>query len=90
MAGGVEGLSIYGYPPCPYCQRVLRVVDALGLDIELCNTMSNAEYRAELYQATGRTTVPVLRIETGQGQVDWLTESEDIVDYLEDRYRKPS
>jgi glutathione S-transferase len=91
MAGGAtEGLSIYGYPQCPYCQRVLRAVEALGLDIELRNTMSDAEYRAELYQATGRMTVPVLRIDAGPEQVDWLPESVDIVDYLEDRFRKPS
>ncbi len=90
MAGGVEGLLIFGYPQCPYCQRVQRAVDALGLDIELCNTMNSAEYRAELYQATGSTTVPVLRIDAGPGQVDWLSESEDIVDYLEDRFHKAS
>ncbi len=89
MAGGVEGLSIYGYPQCSYCQRVLRVVEDLGLDFEFCNTLSRAEYRAELYRATGRTTVPVLRIDAGQGQIDWLPESADIVDYLENRFRKP-
>ena len=90
MAGGVEGLSIYGYPQCPYCQRVLRAVDALGLDIELRNTLRSSECRAELYQATGRMTVPVLRIDAGQGQFDWLPESAAILDYLEDRFRKPS
>jgi glutathione S-transferase len=89
MAEGVEGLSIYGYPQCPYCQRVLRTVDALGLEIELCNTLSSADHRGELYQATGLTTVPVLRIDAGQGQVDWLPESADIVNYLEDRFRRP-
>jgi glutathione S-transferase len=90
MAGGVEGLSIYGYPQCSYCQRVLRAADALGLEIELRNTLSGAEYRAELYAAIGRTTVPVLRIDAGQGQIDWLPESADIVDYLENRFREPS
>jgi glutaredoxin len=84
MAAEVQGLSIYGYPQCPYCQRVLRAADSLGMQIELRNTAQSAEFQRELAAATGRMTVPVLRIEEPGGDVRWLPESEDIVDYLQD------
>jgi glutathione S-transferase len=88
--GGVAaGLSIYGYPQCPYCRRVLGAVAALGLEIELRDTLQDRELARELYDATGRTTVPVLRIdaEAEDGESVWLPESADIVDYLEERFR---
>lgn len=82
-AAETSRLSIYGYPQCPFCARVLRSVDALGLDIELRNTMQSADYQRELVEAMGRSTVPVLRIESADGEVEWLPESADIVVYLE-------
>lgn len=82
-----EGLTLYGYPQCPYCRRVLGAIDHLGLEIPLRNTIEDGEARAELIDALGRGTVPVLRIETDEGDVRWLPESADIVDYLEERFR---
>lgn len=87
--GGSDGLSIYGYPQCGYCRRVLLAADALGLDLELRNTLESSDRQRELAEALGRTTVPVLRIESEDGSVEWLSESADIVDYLEARFRKP-
>lgn len=81
-----RGLSIYGYPQCPFCRRVLGVIDSLGLDIPLRNTMEEPESRRELIEAMGRGTVPVLRIEEGEGRVRWLPESAEIVRYLLDRF----
>lgn len=83
MAANLGRLSIYGYPQCPFCSLVLRAIDALGLDIELRNTMQGDEYQRELMTATGRSTVPVLRIESEDGMVEWMSESADIVAYLE-------
>ena len=84
MAAKLPGLSIYGYPQCGFCARVLRAVDSLGLEIEFRDTMQSPDYQRELIKATGRTTVPVLRIESGVGDVEWMPESADIIDYLED------
>jgi glutaredoxin len=84
MAAKREGYAIYGYPQCPFCGRVLRALDSLGLDIELRNTLETPEYLEELIRATGRTTVPVLRIESQEGEVRWMPESADIIEYLEE------
>jgi len=82
----MAGLALYGYPQCPYCQRVLRAVESLDLVIELRNTMLESEYHEQLLAALGRGTVPVLRIEDEPGDVKWLPESADIVRYLEARF----
>ena len=83
QAAESSGLSLYGYPQCPFCARVLRSVDALDLDIEFRNTMQSADYQRELIEAMGRSTVPVLRIESVEGKVEWMPESADIMVYLE-------
>lgn len=82
----VEGLSLYGYPGCPFCRRVFDTADSLGLEIPLCDTQQDAEHRRELIEAMGRATVPVLLIEGEAGEVKWLPESADIVRYLNERF----
>ncbi len=75
-------LALHYYDACPFCQMVLRVLPQLAADVELRNVLSQPEYRQEQQQATGRTTVPCLRLEDDQGQVQWLYESMDIIQYL--------
>lgn len=84
----VKSLVLYGYPECPYCRRVLGAIESLGLDIPLRNTMREDEHNDALRAATGRETVPVLRIEGKDGSVRWLPESLDIVRYLNERYAR--
>lgn len=81
-----KGLSLYGYPQCPFCRRVTSAMDALGLEIPLRNTLSNPEYQRELVEALGQSTVPVLLIEGNGGDRKWLPESADIVQYLTRRF----
>ncbi|MFO0689614.1 MAG: glutathione S-transferase N-terminal domain-containing protein [Myxococcota bacterium] len=82
----IASLVLYGYPECPYCRRVLSAIESLGLDVPLRNTMREDEANEALVAATGRETVPVLRIEHRDGSVRWMPESLDIVRYLNDRY----
>ena len=63
-----------------------EAIEALDLDVPLRNTMQESERRRELVEATGRGQVPVLRIESADGDVEWMPESEDIVRYLEERF----
>ena len=79
---GTAGLSLYGYPSCPFCARVLGAISQLELEIPLRNTMQDSEHRSSLLEAMGRGTVPVLRIDHEDGRVEWLPESVDIVRYL--------
>jgi glutathione S-transferase len=90
VADDVKSLVLYGYPQCPYCRRVLSAIEALGLDVPLRNTMLDAEHNDALVAATGRETVPVMRIEGRDGSVRWLPESLDIVRFLNERYGEPA
>lgn len=43
----------------------------------------------DLIRGGGRGTVPCLRIERDTGDVEWLYESVDIVEYLKGQRRQP-
>lgn len=78
-------LTLYARGGCWYCQSVLRAIERLGLDVEVRNIWESEEAARELLQATGRLTVPVLRIRDTDGDIRWLPESADIIRHLEAR-----
>jgi len=79
------GLTLYAFQSCPYCRRVFEALEALDLEIEVKDIHLESENRKELVEATGRGTVPVLRIEE-DGVVRWLPQSREIVAYLYTRF----
>jgi glutathione S-transferase len=83
-SASVPGLSLYHFEGCPYCGRVRAALGRLGLALELRDIHKESRYRDELVAATGRQTVPCLRIEEG-GKTRWMHESLDIIRYLEER-----
>jgi glutaredoxin len=81
-----EGIALYQFRGCPFCARVETTLEDLGVDVEIRDTLANAENARELMAATGRYTVPVLRIEEPDGSVRWMPESADIIAYLRARF----
>jgi glutaredoxin len=81
-----DHLALYYFDGCPFCVRVLRAIDTLRLDVELRNIYENRDYLNELRQVRGRTTVPVLRVTSPDGEDRWMPESADIVRYLQATY----
>ena len=79
-------MILYVRDYCGFCHRVTRVIDRLGLNVEIRNIWQSAEAESELLQATGRHTVPVLRIMDASGDSRWLPESSEIVRYLEEKF----
>ena len=77
--------SLYRTSWCGFCARVERRIADLGLDVELRDIDADVQARADLREATGRETVPCLRIEEDEGQPIWLHESAAIIDLLEER-----
>lgn len=73
-------LALYAYDGCPYCQRVSRTLDRLGIEVEMRNVLRDRSHRDDLIQATGRSTVPVLFIDG-----EFMSESSDIIRWLTDR-----
>lgn len=79
-------LALYQFAACPFCVKVRRSMKRLALDIELRDAKQNQTFRSELEQQGGRIKTPCLRIENGEGDVTWMYESNDIIDYLEQRF----
>jgi len=86
----ISDLSLYQTPFCPYCERVRSAARRLGLDLPLRDIYENPAYYEELVEATGRRSVPCLRIQRDDGSVLWMHESEDIAAYLERRFASGS
>jgi len=78
-----QNLSLYQLPSCPFCVKVRRTIKREGLKIELRNINQKNDYREELIREGGKRTVPCLRIEKADGQVQWLYESSDVVAHLQ-------
>jgi glutaredoxin 2 len=76
-----EQYSLYQYDSCPYCQRVRRFLADNAIAVEMRDTLRDPQARRELIEGGGRSMVPCLRIER-DGEVSWLYESLDIIDYL--------
>ena len=79
-------LSLYQTQFCTYCERVRGAIARLGLEVERRDINESSIRRRELLEATGRQTVPCLRIARGDGADQWLHESSDIIAYLEQRF----
>ena len=79
------GLALYHYQACGYCARVRALLQQLGIEIELRDILQDRSHLRDLVGATGRQTVPCLRIE-GAEETQWMHESRDIVRYLGERF----
>lgn len=80
------GLALYHFSTCPFCIKVRREMARLSLPIALRDAQHNAENRAELLREGGKIQTPCLRTTDAQGKVQWLYESADIIQYLQQRF----
>jgi glutaredoxin len=70
-------LVLYKFDTCPFCIRVMRVLDQTGVQAEMRDTRTDPAARQELLDRTGRTQVPCLFIDDVP-----LFESRDISQWL--------
>ena len=82
----VSNLVLYQFKTCPFCIKVKRHNKRLSLNIETRDAQHNPIYREELLQGGGEIKVPCLKIMDKNGNESWLYESDDIVQYLQDRF----
>ncbi len=81
-----DQLALYIIPACPYCKMVRNAIDKLEVEVELRDITTDPAHRQELMDERKRTTVPVLRITSPEGDSRWMPESQDIVQYLQKTY----
>lgn len=80
-----QGLALYQFYACPFCIKTRRALHKLNLSVETRDIRKNGDYRQELADKGGKVKVPCLRIENA-GDVNWLYESKDIINYLNGRF----
>lgn len=81
-----QALELYQFHACPFCVKVRRQMKRLSLNIDLRDAKNDDQYRNELQEQGGKVKVPCLKITEEDGSIKWLYESNDINQYLADRF----
>ncbi len=71
-------LELYKYDTCPYCRRVMSVIEELGADVEMHDIHRNPQDLERLMAVGGKRQVPCLLIDG-----EPLYESADIISWLQ-------
>lgn len=79
-------LALYHFSTCPFCIKVRHEMARLSLPVQLRDAQHDAGHRADLLQGGGKVQTPCLQITDGQGNVQWMYESSDIIKYLQGRF----
>jgi glutathione S-transferase len=83
MSSAAEPIVLYRLQACPYCERVVRVLDDLGLDYRSRFVEPMHAERDVVKRLTGKRTVPAV-VDDRTGVT--MSESGNIVDYLRATY----
>lgn len=81
-----SSMAIYQFETCPFCVKVRRELRRQSLNIELRDAKNDLDIKAELVREGGRHKVPCLRTDNSDGSIDWLYESNDIIDHLQNKF----
>ena len=80
-----KNMSLYQYKACPFCVKVRRKLRKYSLNIELKDAKNNNSNKNDLKNLGGKLKVPCLRIENNKNNIQWLYESKDIINFLEEK-----
>lgn len=76
-------LTLYTKASCPFCRRVVPVIDRLELEVEYKDIAENDAFADELIEKGGKRQVPYL-VDEEQGVS--MYESDDIIAHLQTHY----
>jgi glutaredoxin 2 len=79
--GATLDLELYKFDSCPYCVKVMRVVDALRVPVTMRDIMEDASAARRLVEVGGDDQVPCLFVDGKP-----MYESADIVDFLNEKF----
>jgi glutaredoxin len=81
-----ENMALYQFQQCPFCVKTRRQIRRLALNIENRDARNNPQWNQELINEGGKYQVPCLKITKADGSVEWMYESTDINQYLEEKF----
>jgi glutaredoxin len=81
-----KDMALYHFQMCPFCVKTRRQIHRLALNIENRDARNDPKWNQELIEEGGKYQVPCLKITREDGSVEWMYESSDINQYLEDQF----
>lgn len=84
----MANLTLYELEGCPYCAKVKTKLAELDLEYESVTVPRSHSERTEVEEVSGQTGVPVL-VDEANG-IEGMSESDDIVEYLDETYGSAS
>ena len=78
-ASDSEKLILYRHVGCPYCERVIRVTEELGIDVHSRFVVPAHSERGHVKHVSGTRSVPVL---IDEEKSVTMNESANIIEYL--------
>jgi glutaredoxin len=79
-------MALYQFKQCPFCVKTRRQIRRLALDIETRDARNDEKWNQELIHGGGKYQVPCLKITDQDGSVQWMYESSDIAEYLDETF----
>ena len=79
-------MVLYQFQQCPFCVKTRRQIRRLALNIEQRDARNDPQWNQELINKGGKYQVPCLKITSGDGSVQWMYESTDINQYLDEKF----
>ena len=79
-------MKLYQFKQCPFCVKTRRTIRRLGLNIETRDARNDPQWNSELVNQGGKYQVPCLRIVQQDGSMEWMYGSNNITDYLDQRF----
>jgi glutaredoxin len=81
-----KNMALYQFQQCPFCVKTRRQIHRLALNIENRDARNDPQWNHELINDGGKYQVPCLKITAADGSVQWMYESTEINQYLDERF----
>ena len=81
-----SNMVLYHFKQCPFCVKTRRQIYRLALNIENRDARNDPKWNQELINDGGKYQVPCLKITADDGSVQWLYESTEINQYLDEKF----
>jgi len=81
-----QNMALYQFQQCPFCVKTRRQIRRLALNIESRDARNDPQWNQELINDGGKYQVPCLKITAADGSVQWLYESTEINQYLDENF----
>jgi len=82
-----DNMVLYQFNQCPFCVKTRRQINRLALNIEKRDARNDPKWNQELINDGGKYQVPCLKITEKDGSVEWMYESSEINQFLNEKFQ---